>query len=454
MRRTFGYVLAGLLLFVASPAWAQPQPAAAPAEPFTAAPYQKVVEDESGGVSLQLAVRRFTAGREGLPEVFLAGAVHIGRPEFYRSLQEFLDAQDVVLFEGVKPPGAGDPDMDEHAPGDDRARSRATERRIRFLAMAVERFRARNQRLPESWDDLTQGSGERIGSLLAGATVDAWGRPLVYVRPEPAADQPPEEDAPRAQAGDQSSRRAFDILSPGPDGQTGDEHSADDLRFSQQKPLSRPETGDRSEGLQQKLADALGLAFQLTAMDHDRPNWRNSDLAVDQVQARLERAGANADELFKMLDGSSIMARFAGMFLGMMSQNPRMQAMLRIAMIETIGQADRLLASGAGPGGAAMARTMGVLLEDRNAVVLSDLRKLLESPDPPRTVGIIYGAGHLPTMEQRLVQELGYTPAGDTWRSAMEVRPGDGGITAAEIHQMRQTFSRMLDRQLKAGARP
>ena len=66
---------------------------------------------------------------------------------------------------------------------------------------------------------------------------------------------------------------------------------------------------------------------------------------------------------------------------------------------------------------------------------------------------IIYGAGHLPTMEKRIVQELGYAPAGDTWRTAMDVDPSSAGITRDEIRQMRTMIGQMLDRQLGAPAK-
>jgi hypothetical protein len=439
------------------PAPASPPPPAAAEQPaYQAAPYQRILEEpDTGKLSLQMAVREFRPRRAGEPTVYLAGAVHIGRDDFYKSLQQFLDAQDVVLFEGVKPPGAGDPAMDEGAPQDDAAKAKATERRIRFIAMAVERFRAKNGRLPTDFDDLIQNSGERIGSLLKGATADAWGRPLTYTV-LPAEDPKPTETVDGqpvpAEAAKRKRSPGYDIISPGADGAPDAGRASDDLRFSDQKPLSKAEAGDRSEGIQQQLANALGLVFQLTAMNHDRPNWRNSDLAVDQVQARLDRAGANADQLFSMLDGSSLFSRFGSFLLAIMSQSDQQKALLRVMMIEMIGRADQLLGGGAGGmGGAAnMGKMMGVLLEDRNAVVIADLRKLLASEHPPKTVAIIYGAGHLPTMEKRLVQELAYTPAGDTWRTAIDVDPGTAGVSRQEIAQMRTMISRMLERQLGA----
>src|SRR5262249_1315966 len=160
----------------------------------------------------------------------------------------------------------------------------ATRRRVRFIAMAVERFcEDHGGRLPESLSALAAGSGERIAALLRSASSDSWGRPLRFTTEERGGG-----------------KATFDVVILRADGRDGGDA---DIGFSDQKPLSAPERGDRSEGLQSKLASSMGLVFQLDAMDHNRPNWRNSDLSVDQVQARLERAGTNADELFAMLDG-------------------------------------------------------------------------------------------------------------------------------------------------------
>src|SRR5262249_24093331 len=151
----------------------------------------------------------------------------------------------------------------------------ASRRRVRFLAVAVERFRAGHAgALPKDLAELASGSEGRLASLLKGTTLDLWGHALVYTV------VPAQGDAPAS----------FDVVSLGADGKQGGDGADADLKFSDQKPLSKAETGDRSEGIQQKLADAMGLVFQLSAMDNKKANWRNSDLSVDQVQSRLDKA--------------------------------------------------------------------------------------------------------------------------------------------------------------------
>jgi hypothetical protein len=428
-----------------SPALAQEPaaPVSAPAatpQADTVAPFQRTVEERKGEVlKLQMAVREFAPPKPGMPKLYLAGAVHIANDSFYKDLQSFLDAQDVVLFEGVKPPGAGAAEHDQGTQTDDQ-KAEATKRRVRFLAMVVARYQSKNGgKLPESFDELADKSEGRIAQLLKGSTTDAWGNPLRYriVNTEPGDDGKPMQTR-------------FDIESLGADNKEGGEGPAADLRFSDQKPLSKPETGDRSGGIQQKLADALGLVFQLTAMNHNKPNWRNSDLSVDQVQARLDAAGANADMLFSMLEGSSVLGKLAGFALDMMAASPESRAMLRVMMIEMLGKAD-LLMSAKMPGD--MSKMMNVLLEDRNAVVLEDLKRVIASEPEVKSIAIIYGAGHLPTMQRAIVKDLGYTPAGDTWRTAMEVDTKDAGISTAQLKTIREMINRSLDPQLGATRR-
>lgn len=422
MRRLLAVLVVGMFAGGAIGRQDQPETSGAPRP----APYMRIVEEDGGAtVKLQMTVREFKPSKEGRPRVYLAGAVHIGERAFYEGLQTFLDAQEVVLFEGVKPPGAGAADHDG-AEVNDEEKAAATKRRVRFVASAVRRFSAQNDgKLPESLDQLVAGSEGRIAALLSTSIEDSWGETLKYLVLDGG--------------------KGYDVQSYGADRKPGGDGAAADIRFSDQKPLAKPETGDRSGGLQTKLAKAMGLEFQLTAMNHNKANWRNSDLSVDQVQARLEKSGANADALFGMLEGSSMMGRLGGALLGFIGSTPDGQAMLRVMIVEVLGRADAMMESM--PGG--MGKMMGVIIEDRNRVVLDDLRKLSEGDKPPAAVAVIYGAGHLPSMERALVEEMGYTPVGDEWRTAISVSAAGMGVAPAQIKATRQMIQRMMEQQTK-----
>ncbi len=403
-------------------------------------PYLRLAEEKGGdAVALEVASREFRPDDPAKPTVYLAGAVHIADRSFFEALQEFLDARDVVLFEQVKPAGAGaethDGDLDEPA------KVKATERRLRFLAIAAEKYRADHGAYPASLDELADGLEPRIGSLVRASRGDAWESAIRYFPPrdEPAREQPAGSDVRPA-----TRRPRIDLVSLGADGAEGGDGPAADLRFSEQKPLSREERGAGGDGLQQQMADAFGLVFQLGAMDENKPNWRNSDLSIDQVQRRLDEAGAGGDMLFGMLDGSSLMGRLAGALIRLVGSLPEGRAMFKIMLVELLSRADAVFESM--PGG--MGALMDVLIKDRNAVVIEDLERLIEAEPEVRTVGVIYGAGHLPDLEARLVG-LGYTPGEDTWRPAIRVSSEGEKLPKGSIKQMRPMIRSMLDMQIR-----
>lgn len=401
------------------------------AGPAVAKPYQRIAEERGGAVvTLEMAVREFAPPKPEQPTIFMAAAVHIGERAFYESLQAFLDQQDVVLFEGVKPAGSGN--LAHEAELSDERKAAATKRRIRFIAIALRRYQSGDGSLPANLGALAGESEPRIGHLIRESMIDAWGRELILKTDGEAA----------------ALKNRFDVVSLGSDGAEGGEGAAADLKFSQQKPLRRSEVEETGEGIQAKLAEAMDLVFQLDAMDHNKPNWRNSDLSIDQVQARLADSGADT-EIFATLDGTSFLAKAADLLLGIMSATPGSRGMMRLVMIEVLSKADLFLDQVPGE----MGELMKVILDDRNEVVLQDLKAVLEKEPGVKTMAIIYGAGHLPGLERALVEDLGYTPNGDTWRAAMRVDAKEVGMTAAQFKQMRSATSQMFEQQIKRSRR-
>ncbi len=72
-------------------------------------PYVRVLTSNSNKVELQIAVRKFVSPRPSVdsPVVWLTAVSHIGETNYFEKLQRHLDAQSLVLFEGVG----------EHRPG-------------------------------------------------------------------------------------------------------------------------------------------------------------------------------------------------------------------------------------------------------------------------------------------------------------------------------------------------
>jgi hypothetical protein len=77
-------------------------PAATTAKTFEPpAPYVRASNSPSNTLELQIASRRFTPPRGKGPTVWLTGVSHIGTSNYFAQLQQHLNAQTLVLFEGV-----------------------------------------------------------------------------------------------------------------------------------------------------------------------------------------------------------------------------------------------------------------------------------------------------------------------------------------------------------------
>jgi hypothetical protein len=379
--------------------------------------YLRAAEEDSGNTRLlQVSVRTFAPSGKPGPLVHLVGVIHIADRAYYEELQKFLDAQHIVLYEGVKPKGFG------NTPLDDAERSRITARRIRTLALLVARFRREHRRLPETIDELMahlSGSVARIGRAVLR---DTWDNPLIYsLNRDPDRKGPP-----------------FDIVSLGSDAAPGGDAHAADLCFSRQPPLTRREVSAVGSGLQKELAEALGLVFQLDAIDYDRPNWHNSDLSVDEVEDLLEKKGAGGELIFDVLDGSSFAARMASALLKSLTADEQMATMFKLVMIETLPRSDRMMRA---QGAKEMGAITEVILLDRNQAVFADLRRTLNEANPNDTVAVFYGAGHMPDLEDRITRELAYVFREDRWYTAMRVDLS--GIPGAQ--NQAEQIRRMMD---------
>jgi len=423
--------VAALLTIFSGSAVAQERAATPPAvEPTgTDAPrYMRIDDSTPSRVKLRISSRTMVPESGKGPAVELVGVVHIGDAAYYKELQTFLDGFDLVLYEGVKPGGMGNgPDG---ATADDASKVKVTKSRLRMIATLIERGRKKGEAYPATIDGFLDGLDGTMKKMAASAAVDAWGREIEYRLVTVPAE------------GERPARTKFNLVSLGADASVGGEGAAADLKFSDQKPLTKAER-EGGEGIQPKLAKALGLQFQLSAINYTRSAWRNSDLAIDEVQKKLEESGASGDVLFSLMDGSSFGSKLLGFLLGFVERDPQMAMMIKMMLVETVANADALLEAQPGAIGA----FMKVIVVDRNTAVLDDLRKVIDSEPEISRVALFYGSGHLPDMEARLEKDFGYRFEKDTWFTAMDLDLAStpGGQKQAE--QMRRMIRQMIEKQ-------
>jgi hypothetical protein len=74
---------------------------------------------------------------------------------------------------------------------------------------------------------------------------------------------------------------------------------------------------------------------------------------------------------------------------------------------------------------------------DRNTEVLKDIAATIEVVENVSTIGVLYGAGHMSDLSNRLGTLLGYAPVEDKWFTAMRVNPADSLLDEKYMRQMR-----------------
>jgi hypothetical protein len=219
-----------------------------------------------------------------------------------------------------------------------------------------------------------------------------------------------------------------------------------------------PAGGDHAT-LQTSLAQSLGLVFQLEAIDYDRPNFRNSDLSIQQLRGLMAAQDAasgqgapaagepGAGESFEALLGAM---QGGGWFQGLMQlglrfvgASPHLQALMKLGLMELIDQiqGDPGRLRNLPPN---IARLLNVLIEKRNQRVVADLRTALRRPAPPASITVLYGAAHMPDLERRLRAELAYRPADQVWLTAFSVDLARARVSAAEVQWVRSLVRRQL----------
>ncbi|UCD76719.1 MAG: hypothetical protein JSV91_07285 [Phycisphaerales bacterium] len=401
----------------------------------------KIAEEKGRSIGLQVAVRDFDRPDEAGPMVSLVGMAHIGEASFFAAAQELLGRYDVVLYESVKPPGAGG------AGGEtDEERVRSTLAALEFTAGLVELFHDHRGDYPDDLDDLRSFAAKvdpRLPQFLEAALVDAWGRALLYT---PDAGTPPggsraDEHSEPADAG-----RSYRLWSFGADGREGGEGIDADL--APDRAISALELA-ADDGLQGQLATALRLKFQLDALDYAKPNWRCSDMSMDQVASGLAEYGIDFGPLSGALAGSSFPAQLVKAVLGVLRiadafVGGAIVDTFKVVMIEMLSDE------------AVMEQTIDiygegfseVIINRRNQVVIDDLKRLITDEPEVRSVAILYGAAHLPDLARRLHDQLGYRPGDDRWLTAIEVDLTESAVTPGDIRQIRAMVKWMMAQQL------
>ena len=425
--------LAALLLPVSvvcgQPAQSQPQDL--PAESETA--YLRVVEEPGESIALQIAAQRFVPADDSGPTVGLVGVSHIGERELYEQIQSLLGEYDVVLYESVMPPGAAGDGGD-----DDEQRRASTTEAMQFVTAALATHHDQLGKYPQDQKQLLSFAASRDPRLedwLTTASVDGWDRPLAY-----------------ASADDQQS---YTLVSLGADGKVGGEGTDADLEMSHETASETPGLLPEEDNLQAQLASALGLQFQLDAIDYGRPGWRCSDMTVVQLEQALQEKGVDFGPISGALAGTSWPAKFVGFILRLVQtmdvwMEGAISDTLKVILIEIFSD-ETILEQGLQQFGAGFEE---VIVGQRNQIVIDQLRTIRELEPDVHSVAVLYGAAHMRDMADRLTSQLGYQATGETWITAIKVDLKHSAIPPRQLEFLRRIIKQQLQLQRQWGDTP
>jgi hypothetical protein len=182
------------------------------------------------------------------------------------------------------------------------------------------------------------------------------------------------------------------------------------------------------QGIQQMAKNILRLEFQLDGLDYSRPNFIHADMSADEFARQSEQG----QDLSNMLARALKVAQ-SGNIKGMPTTEAeanQMMSMLFGAMLSgDSNELKRTLAPILSESEAFMSQLEGdegtVLISRRNQIVIDKVRETVagRTVPGPKYDAILYGAGHMPDLEARLI-DLGYRKTNTLWTHAWSIGKG------------------------------
>lgn len=390
-----------------------------------------IVDPDSGRIVLQFPVRRFERQGQPGPVITTHGMVHIADRRFYEAHQALLDPLDVVLFEQVLPPGVGRPEYSLQDTNTPQWKIATTKLRMRSLASVCATYARLQGKQPANFREILEWDGN-LRCIADRLAKDAWGNDFHLTTTEPA-DSPsidPENDESESNARFSPSP-VLEITSWGSDNAPGGSGDSADILLSDQGPLV---FGTIEQHSMTRMARAIGLVFQGEIEKHDRPNFRSCDLSDDQVSERLTKLGES--ELEKKNADVWMPQRLLDTISELSVAMPGLKNAAKQFFVDVLAGSP-IQSQTANPDA-----FMKVILDDRNQVVLDDVNAILQREPNIKSIGIIYGAAHMPGIEAQL-EVLGYSETSVDWIDAIVVEQPIPPIEKKQLDASRKILRSM-----------
>lgn len=171
--------------------------------------------------------------------------------------------------------------------------------------------------------------------------------------------------------------------------------------------------------LQVGMKDALGLSFQLSSVDYMPSNFVHADMTQEEFESSMAVRGESFSQILSREMGKAALeqqklnplAQNLDLVLSLLA-NDRVFRVRRIAAVQ-LTKANE---------GTAFAEADGTstIITERNVKAFSVLNEQLQRGR--RKIGVFYGAGHFPDMEERLKENFGLERQSEKWLTAWELK--------------------------------
>ena len=172
-------------------------------------------------------------------------------------------------------------------------------------------------------------------------------------------------------------------------------------------------------GLQKGMQAGLGLEFQLEHIDYTKSNFVHADMTPKEFGESMKNNNESLIKGFFKAMGQSIARQGKSrnsdtkMLMALMSRSKDRPLVLRQVMAEQMKDIESGMLIFEGDNGS-------TIIHHRNKKALSVMEREIEAGKTK--IGIFYGAGHLPDMEERLLRDYKMKRAGTTWLDAWKLQ--------------------------------
>ncbi len=181
--------------------------------------------------------------------------------------------------------------------------------------------------------------------------------------------------------------------------------------------------------MQSGMKNMLQLESQMELIDYQKPNLIHADMSPEDFSKSMEDRGDNFFALFFRMLGRSIAQQSKQQVLAQDGKLPRRTSdadmllslfdpnrshRLKEMMAEQFEDMEGMMNVFDGPDGS-------TIITERNKTALAGLTEQIAAGK--KRIAIFYGAGHMPDMEKRLLEDFHLARSGEKWLAAWHLTP-------------------------------